>query len=353
MDFGSDGPKRILIVKMSALGDVVQALAFAEAVAALWPRARLDWLVEEAAADILAGHPLLDRVIVSRRQSWFGREGGGLGQRLGEMRRFFKELRSRDYDLVVDLQGLFKSGILTRMARGKFRLGFAHSREMSWLFVNHRLPAYDPDRHAVDRYLDVARALGAEVEVPRFRIALGPEQAERIDQLLAGADRTGPLVVVHPEAWWPTKMWSAEFFGAVIDGLVTQWDARVVLTGAPSAGDMAGRIIASCARPPVSLVGRTGLRELAELLRRAAVVICPDTGAMHLAAAVGTPVVALFGPTAPWRTGPKGEGHRVVRLDLTCSPCFKKVCPDPKCMTQISPAAVLDQVGSILTGSGR
>jgi heptosyltransferase-1 len=338
---------------MSALGDVVQALAFAEAVAALWPRARLDWLVEEAAADILTGHPLLDRVIVSRRKAWFGRQAGGPGRRLSEMRHFFKELRSRDYDLVVDLQGLFKSGILTRMARGRQRLGFAHSREFSWLFVNHRLPAYDPDRHAVERYLDVARSLGAEVDRPRFRIALGPEQAERIDRLLAEGGGSGPLVVVHPEAWWPTKQWSAQFFGAVIDGLVTRWDARVVLTGAPSAGDLAGRIIASCATPPVSLVGRTGLRDLAELLRRAEVVICPDTGAMHLAAAVGTPVVALFGPTAPWRTGPVGEGHRIVRLGLDCSPCFKKVCPDPRCMSQISPAVVLDQVGSILTGSGR
>jgi lipopolysaccharide heptosyltransferase I len=356
LDFGPDGPERILIVKTSALGDVVQTLAFVEAVAENWPRARLDWLVEEAAADVLADHPLLDRVIVSRRKTWLGRGGGGPQRRWREMRRFFRELRSRQYDLVIDLQGLFKSGILTRMARGRVRLGFARSREMSWVFVNHRLPAYDPDRHAVERYLDVARALGAEVKAPRFRIGLGPEQAARVDRLLAEVEsigRKGPLVVVHPGAWWPTKQWPDEFFAEVVDGLVEKWDARVVLTGAKSDQDLAERIRGHCRTTPVSLAGRTGLRDLAELLRRAALVICPDTGAMHLAAAVKTPVAALFGPTAPWRTGPVGEGHRIIRLGIECSPCFAKTCPDPKCMTQITPAMVLDQVGSFVTGSER
>jgi len=350
LDIGQ--PERILIVKLSALGDVVQTLAFAEAIHGLWPQARVDWLVEEASSDLLAGHPVLDRVIVSRRKTWLGRGGGGPGRRLAEIGSFLKELRSRPYDLVVDLQGLFKSGILTRLARSPVRLGFEGSREFSWLFVNERLPAYDPDRHAVERYLDVARSLGADVQEPVFRLALGPAEVARVDDLLAATgvtDRRGPLVVVHPEALWPTKRWSPRNFAAVCDGLVREWDARVVLTGAPADADRAEEIIGQTLKPPANLVGRTGLRELAELLRRAAVVVSPDTGTMHLAAAVGTPVVALFGPTAPWRTGPVGWGHRVIRLDLDCSPCFKKTCPDPVCLNGITPELVLTEAGGVLT----
>ncbi|MBU0516682.1 MAG: lipopolysaccharide heptosyltransferase II [Proteobacteria bacterium] len=347
MDIGQ--PERILIVKLSALGDVVQALAFAEAIHALWPRASLDWLVEEAAGDLLAGHPVLDRVIVSRRKTWLGRGGGGVGRRLTDIRRFLEELRSRPYDLVVDLQGLFKSGILTRLARSRVRLGFERSREFAWLFVNQRLPAYDPDRHAVERYLDVARFLGSDVKDPVFRLGLGPAEAARVDELLADmGGREGPLVVVHPEALWPTKRWSSPKFAAVCDGLVRERDARVVLTGAPADVDLAEEIIGRTVTPPANLVGQTGLRQLAELLRRAAVVISPDTGTMHLAAAVGAPVVALFGPTAPWRTGPVGRGHRVIRVDLDCSPCFKKSCPDPVCLERITPEMVLTEAGGVL-----
>ena len=149
-----------LIIKLSAIGDVVLSLGFLEALRSAYPDARITWVVEEAASDIVLGHPALDRVIVSRRKRW-GRniKRGRIGAALNDISIFRQELRREKYDVVVDLQGLFKSGILAFLSRGRRKIGFHGTRELSWVFLNERLPAYNPDRHAAMRYLDVAKYL--------------------------------------------------------------------------------------------------------------------------------------------------------------------------------------------------
>ncbi|MDY6850989.1 MAG: lipopolysaccharide heptosyltransferase I [Thermodesulfobacteriota bacterium] len=340
----------ILIVKLSAVGDVVQSLPFLEALRRAFPQARLTWLVEEAASGIITGHPLLDRVIISRRKHWQKElKKGRIRSTLGEVVRFRRDLRAEKFDLVIDLQGLFKSGILVYLSGGRRRIGFDRSRELSYLFMNERLAPYDPDRHALLRYLDVAAYLGADTNEVKFNLPVNRAAAAEAENLLAG---TGPrFVAINPGAKWTTKLWPFESWIELCRRLVDDSRVQVVLTGGPDECAVNKRIALE-AGGVLDLTGKTSLKTLAEVLRAADLVVCPDTGPMHLAAAVGTPVVALFGPTAPWRTGPFGPGHTVLRTKIECSPCFRKSCGEPRCMTGLEPDMVYQAVTACLEKRG-
>ena len=335
-----------LIIKLSAIGDVVLSLGFLDALRSAFPDARITWVVEEAASQIVLDHPALDRVIVSRRKRWTRDfKHGRIRSALRDISVFWEELRHEKYDVVVDLQGLFKSGILTFFSRGRRKIGFHGTRELSWVFLNERLPAYDPDRHAAMRYLDVAKYLGADVEPPRVFFPVRENAAQEARRLVENVRR--PLAAVNPGAKWPTKLWPVQNWQELCSILTDEFGLGVVLTGSPDETEENKRI-ADSAPGVVDLTGRTGLKVLAEIFRQCDLVISPDTGPMHLAAAVETPVVALFGPTAPWRTGPFGPGHMVLRTGEDCSPCFKKSCPDVRCMTDLKPKVVAEIVAGKL-----
>ncbi|MBM4284675.1 MAG: glycosyltransferase family 9 protein [Deltaproteobacteria bacterium] len=334
-------PARLLLVKLSSLGDVVHTLPTLEALRAAFPRGHLTWLVEEAYAPLLAGHPALDAVWTVPRWRW-SRERWA-----GEVRRFTAltlALRRQPFDLVVDLQGLLKSAVWVALAQSPRKVGFDRTREGSWRVLTERLPPYDPDRHALLRCLDVARYLGAAAGPPRFRFP--PLPAVDAGAVFAAA-RGRPLVILHPGARWDTKLWPGAYWREVARGLLARGSA-VAITGGPADREMAAQILDGLTGPVLNLAGRTTLLEAVGWLRQAALAVTTDTGPMHLAAALGVPVAALFGPTAPWRTGPLGEGHQVLRLQLPCSPCFRRRCPDPRCLTELPPAMVLDACGKIL-----
>jgi lipopolysaccharide heptosyltransferase I len=343
----------ILIIKLSALGDVVQAVPVFEALRQRYPTARISWVVDEEVAELLQHYPGLDGVLVCRRRLWAKRlrEPPAWPVLAMEVLGFCRQLRRRHYDVVIDLQGLLKSGLLLGVTRGGRKLGFDRTREGSWLFLNEKLQPYDPDRHAVERYLDVAGYLGAEVSSVRFQDPWTAEEqpsfASRLEQITAGSK--GPLIVCHPIGRWPTKLWPADRFARLTRRLAEEVEATVVFTG--SARDR-GRIQAIVQQGAndrlLNRAGATSLRELAYLYKHAALLVAVDSGPMHLAAALGTPVVALFGPTAPWRTGPYGSGHAILWAGLDCSPCFKRECQSGECMAAISVdevmRAVLDQL---------
>jgi len=333
----------ILIIKLSAIGDVVLCQPFLDALRQTHPQARLTWLVEEAAADIVTDHPQLDRVLILRRKSWLREiRKGHISSIIREVRFFLKDLRSERYDLVIDLQGLFKSGVFAFLSRGHQRMGFDRSRELSHLFYNQRMKPYDRDQHALLRNLDVAALLGAEVDKnPEFNLPCHETAAKLAKRLLTGADK--PRVVINPAARWVTKLWPVPRWRELIQRLVRDLKVQVILTGGPDDTVLNHQIIRGN-HGTLDVTGQTSLKVLTELFRSAAVVVCPDTGPMHLAVGAGAPVVALFGPTAPWRSGPFGPEHLVLRRDLDCSPCFRKKCPDPKCMTGLSVDEVFEAV---------
>ena len=334
----------ILIVKTSAIGDVTHTLPALNALRHRYPEARITWLVEEAAAGLLVGHPALDRLLVSRRRHWVRELRRGPGRAwaaLGEAWQFFRQLRDTRYDLLLDFQGLLKSGVLVGLARARRKVGFgrgmAHA-EGSWIFLNERVPAVDMNIHALERELLLLKAIGIEAPAVEFTLPITAAHRQKVEGLLAESkvDRSRPLLAINPQATWPTKLWFPERFAELADQLTeTGW--AVVFTGSPGDRQEIEPIIAAMRIPAANLAGATNLLELAALYQLADVVVSTDTGPMHIGAATGTPVVAIFGSTAPWRTGPWGKQHRVLRLELPCSPCLKKSCPtERECMAGIT-----------------
>ncbi|MBW2600010.1 MAG: glycosyltransferase family 9 protein [Deltaproteobacteria bacterium] len=327
----------ILIVKLSAIGDVVHTLPSLAALRELYPKAHITWVVEEASSDIIKNHPHLNRVIISRRKRWVEnlKKLHDIKTTITEIRSFIKTLRDRKYDLVIDFHGLFKSSMIVLLGGGKRKLGYDSMQEFSGLFLNEKI-FEDMKKHAVDRYLDFIRYLGADIDNPEFNIPIEEENKIRVETLLKAndIDINGSFVTVNPVALWDTKLWEDDRFARLCDRIVKELKYKVVFTGSKDHGSI------ECIRsgmtfPSVNLEGQTTLRDLAYLYSLSGLLITTDSGPMHIAAAVNTPTVALFGPTDPSRTGPYGKGHIVVRKEMPCSPCFLKKCDTKRCMKEI------------------
>jgi lipopolysaccharide heptosyltransferase I len=339
--------QRILLIKPSALGDIVHALPVLNGLRVRYPQSRISWLVNRAHAPLIAEHPQLDEVIPFDRQT------------LGSLRSIARipkagldlltALRGRNFDLALDLQGLFRTGLMALASRARVRLGFRPAREGAGIFYNHGIPVRSGDQHAVMRNYAVAEVLGfADVPVT-FQVPVSESARLSLNKLLSenGIPPTQPLVVVVPGSRWETKNWPAPRFAECAASLGDQCEARLVVTGGPAERDLCERVAAACPPPgAVNLAGRTNLSELIALVDRADLVLCNDSGPMHIAAALQTPAVAVFGPTNPKRTGPYGDGTRVLRTDLPCSPCYLRrleQCPhDHECMRSVSVEAVLE-----------
>ncbi len=339
--------KKILFIKLSAIGDVVQTLPALEAVKKAFPDSQIDWVVEEAAAGILEGHPLIHRLLVSERRSWIAMlsRPKTFLRGIRSIHGFLKELRAVRYDIAVDFQGLLKSGIIIGLARAERKIGFDRTRELSYLFLNERLPAYDVEKHALERYLDVAKYLGAVDLSTACTLPIERERAVIAERLARTVPPGRSIVVINPMARWQTKLWREEKFAHLADRLIDERGAAVIFTGAANDREAVGRILERMERKALNWVGTTSLKETAALAALADLFITTDTGPMHLAAAAGGRVVALFGPTAPWRTGPYGSGHIVVRKGVSCSPCFGRTCAEGmRCMEAITVDDVMAQL---------
>lgn len=339
---------KILIVKLSAIGDVVQTLPAMEALKKFYRGSEITWVVEESAAGILEGHPLIDRLMVSRRKTWLRKLKNPFtfSPGIGGILAFIRELRGTRYDIAIDFQGLLKSGILMGLARADRKIGFDRTREFSYLFLNERLPAYDIEKHALERYLDVARYLGAEDVSSACTLPIDRERSAMTQRLKDIRPEGRMLAVMNPMARWKTKIWPEKNFAELADRLIRDKNAVVVFTGGEGDRSANERILSLMKEKARNWAGETTLKELAALASLADVFITTDTGPMHLAAAAGARVVALFGPTAPWRTGPYGASHRVVRTGSECSPCFqRRSCKrNIRCMTGITVDEVLKNV---------
>jgi lipopolysaccharide heptosyltransferase II len=252
-----------------------------------------------------------------------------------------------EYDWIIDNHGIFKSGLLVLLSRGRRKIGFQASPgiadEGNYLFTKERYKPLNIEMHALERYLDLIAQVGVRVGKPALSFPVPVNALREAEKLLQkNGFARHPLVVIHPMAKWPTKQWPVENFARVANALA-QKGASVVFTGGPDDEEPVRELWQWIQTPSrvLNLAGRTSLRELAGLFSFADLVLTPDTGPMHLAAAVHAPLIALFGPTAPWRTGPYGNGHVILRKPLACSPCFKKKCATMECMNALSVEEVL------------
>jgi lipopolysaccharide heptosyltransferase I len=344
--------KRILIIKPSSLGDVIHALPVLKGLRHRYPDARISWLISTACADLLAGHPDLDEIIPFDRKR-YGRIGRDWAV-TWEFVHFVRGLRARGFDLVLDLQGLFRSGFLAWASGARTRLGFAGSREFAWLFYTRRITVPGSDVHAVDRYYLLAEVLGfADVPIT-FDLPVDPEARLQVERLLAaqGVDPGRDYVVIAPGTRWETKRWPTEHFVELVRRLSQETGVAVVLAGSPDEAALAEGIAAGAGVPVANVAGRTTLPQMVALVDGAAAVVMNDTGPMHLAAALDKPMIALFGPTNPQRTGPYRRGQAVLRADVDCAPCYLKRladCPySHRCMRALPPERVVDRVRLLL-----
>lgn len=310
----ADAP-RIALVKLSALGDVVHALPVATALRAARPRAHLAWVVERRESALLRRHPALDEVIVADTRGWRrARTPATIRTALGEMRALRRRLRQACLDVALDLQGLMKSGLVTAACGARRRIGFdtGWGREpLHALFLTERVAA-PASRHVVEQYLALLRPLRIEPGPPRFELAVDPAAEARIDAWLAssGLKPRQRLVVLNPGAGRPDKRWPVAHLATLARGLGHEAAAQVVVSWGPGEEGAARAIVAGGGG--VVLAPPTDLDALLALLRRASVVVAADTGPLHMAAALGTPCVGLYGPTSAARNGPYGPGHRAL-----------------------------------------
>lgn len=327
-------PRRVLIIKPSAIGDVVHTLPVLNLIRRRWPDAHIAWLVTPACADLLDGHPQLNEVIRFERRR-FGKGWHNPSAAVG-LFRFTRLLRAKQFDLVIDLQGLFRSGWLTWQTRAAHRIGFTNARELAWAFYTHRVIIADAEQHAIDRYLALAESIGCGREPVEFHFATNDTDRRVVADLLLD---DSPFAVLLPGTNWPTKRWPVEHFAQTVAPLREQFGLRSVIAGSPDDRTLAGMIPNA-----LNLAGKTTLRQTVALLERASVVIANDSGPMHIAAALGRPLVTPYGPTSPIRTGPYGRMDTVVRLDLPCSPCFSRQCSHQSCLRWLTPQCVLREV---------
>jgi heptosyltransferase-1 len=332
--------QKILVVKPSSLGDVVHSLPFLNALKMRYPEAEVHWVIARGLEGLLEGHPLIDRLIVINKDQWKNlAKAGGTAREIAQL---FKTLRRECYDIAVDLQGLLRSGIITMATGASVRIGFQEAREGSRFFYNRKVCG-GKEIHAVDRYLKVAAALDCAVSEVLFPFPLAKRKngdAVRI------AESLGKYAAIVPGARWATKVWPAQNFGRIAASL--PW--RSIVIGGRADVEKAERVVRESDGRAVSLAGKTDLGELIEIMRNAVLVISNDSGPMHIAAGFNVPVVAIFGPTSPERTGPYGKGHIIVRSGEVCVPCFRKRCEDLKCMRGITVAGVLEKIRGNIGG---
>jgi len=324
-------PHRILLIKPSSLGDVTNALPILRLLRKKYPNAKISWLVAPYCSGLLEGHPDLDEVILFDRRR-FGTAWKNPAAGL-DLIRFKRDLRRRQFDWVIDLQGLFRSGWLAWMTRAPVRIGFANAREFAWVFYTHRIPIATMEQHAVDRYMRIALAAGCDEGPIEFSFAVSESDRAAVSEMLGDGP---PIAVLLPGANWPTKRWDPEKFEALVGPLHDRFGLRSILAGGPDTIELAKSIPSA-----ISLAGKTNLTQLVALLERASLVIANDSGPMHIAAALNKPLVTIFGPTNPVRTGPYGRPDSVVRVDIPCSPCYSRHCSHTSCLRWLGIEPVL------------
>ena len=335
--------KNILIVKLSAIGDVIHALPVAHALKQKYPQARITWVVEKPAYDLLTNNPNIDEIILFDKPRFKSLVG-----LLKYSPEFSARLREHHFDLAIDLQGLFKSAAIVALSNAKQRLGYCNMRELSHL-VSKPVCGTHSNGHIVDRYLDVALFLGCEIQQTVFTINSTKEEQSNAAAiaLTAGLSLNQPYVILAPGTNWPSKCWPAERFGQLAEKLHELEIVSVIVGGANDSG--LAQLIRNVCSTVVDLTGKTTLKELAYIIQKSSCFVGGDTGPMHLAVAVKTPVVALFGPTDPARNGPYGHGHTVITVQEECQGCWKRQCPKEKqCLSSIEAQPVLDVIYNIV-----
>lgn len=334
---------RILILRTSALGDVVHALPVLTALRRHLPEAKIGWVVEEGMAPVLAGHPDLDELLVVRLRQWrkVSRQG------IRELGGFVSVLRRFSADVALDLMGNHKAGVLAALSLAGRRIGFArpHRREpSSALWINR--PVAPRGTHAVDRMLSLLDGLGLPPEPADF----GPEKLFRQEPEAARdlfAANPEPFALLHPGAGWGNKRYPPAWWGQAARLLQQDTGLPTWVAVAPGEENLAAEVEAASGGA-VYRVLASDLPTLAALIRRSRLMLGGDTGPTHLARALGTPALMVMGPTDPERHGPYGAPESALFKRLACSFCYQRLPETKACLLEVPPRRVAARAAELL-----
>jgi len=331
--------RSIVVVKLSAIGDVLHGVPVAVALKRSFPDARIGWAVEGRAADVLAGHPAVDHLFRLPR-GWLQSPRTVLSLR--------RQLRWFAADVTIDLQGLLKSAIVTTLAGAPVRIGHARpeSREHAWLAYSH--PVVTSAAHVVERNLALLEPLGCTGAEPAFDMPRWPVSRLRVQRWISALRLSRPPVLFNPGAGWPSKRWPVARFAAAARA-VARLDGQpvIVVWGGEQERSAAERIVSDASGGAIAAPA-TSLQDLGELCRLSRVFVSGDTGPLHLAAAVGTPCVGLFGPVPASRNGPYGRGHVSVEPPADLRPAWAERKTDTAAMAAIDVDRVVAATESAL-----
>src|SRR3954465_2240360 len=329
---------RVLIVRTSAVGDVVPALPVLTALRRRLPEARIGWVVEEGMAPLLAGHPDLDELLVVRLRQWrqVSRQG------LGELGGFVSELRRFAADVALDLMGNHKAAVISRLSGARTPVGSSRSprgEPASAVFINR--PVVPRGIHAVDRMLSLLDALDLPPEPADF----GPEKLFREEPSTVELDR--PFALLHPGAGWGNKRYPAAWWGKAVRLLQAETGMPTWGAAAGGEGDLAAEV-AAASEGAARVVPAPDLPTLAALIRRARLMLGGDTGPSHLARALGTPALMVMGPTDPERHGPFGAPENALFKRLACSFFYQRLEETKACLLEVPPRRVAERAAALL-----
>jgi len=330
--------QKILIIKLRYIGDVLLATPTLRAIKAAWSDVRVTMMVNRGTEDVLLGNPDLDEIIVLDKGS------------LTAQSRLIAGLRHRRFDTVIDLTDGDRSAFLSWVSGAPVRIGFNDEHRWRGKWYTHVVQSLSGIQHRIDRDLEALKPLSIQASSKDLQLRLTPEEVKSADQLLdqLGVQRSQSMVILQPGARYWFKAWPPDRFAELADRLTSKYDCQVLIGGSDQDIDLAQQIRQKAKSSPVIMAGRTTIKQFAAIARRSVLFVGSDSGAMHIAAAAGTPVVALFGPSSPAEWGPRGGATEVIYKGLDCRACFHPTCRrgEQNCMKLIS-------VGEVETASKR
>lgn len=341
--------KNILIIKPSSLGDIVLALPALSALHKSFPEAKLSWLIRPEFAPLLKNHPYLTDIILFDRKflgkAWFHPRA------FASLMSLIRQLRRGSFDLVIDLQGLFRTACLAWLSGSQYRFGMTTARELAHIFYTHKVPRNQDCIHVVDYYLKVIQTAGASEIQARFVLPHDPAAADSANRLLESHDiKPNNYAVFIPGSAHKSKCWPGHNFASLAEKMVSQFGLSIIAVGTKPEKAIIEKIVSQASVQVTDFAGLTSLPELMALFKQARIVVSNDTGPGHIAAALGVPLVMIFGPSNPIRifpyrrpetlaaVNPFGRGLKLQSSDpahaiedITVDDVYQKVCEQMKC----------------------
>ncbi len=347
-------PKKILIIRLSAIGDVVDVLPALRCLRSNFPESRISWLVEDRASEVLSGHPDIDDVIVFPRKKWRREilKANRAYSTLSNILSFYKKLRGECYDLVLDFQGNLKSGIMDMITGAENRIGFGKGfcKEFNYLFTRYKVYPQIKREHRIDKNLSLLKELDIETkfQIPELPVSISDQKY--ISNFIGENNLNSvPLIVVNPctSEYGSYKRWSTLNYARLADMILEKYDVKVIFTWGPNELDIVNEIVTYMEQDAI-VSKKTTIKQLIELIRCADLYIGGDTGPLHIASTLCIPTVAIFGPKDPILYGPYNENAAIITKELQCSPCRNRTCSDPTCLTTILPEEVFQAVNQLM-----